>query len=109
MTDKKQRTGQQNKSLHKYCTMLADALNDAGLDMKKTLKPEIEIPWTCQNVKDHLYKPILKALTGKESTIDMDTIDPSAVYEILNRFMGEKHGIIVQWPNREAQRYENMD
>jgi len=102
-------TGQQRKSLHKYCTMLADALNDAGLDMKKTLKPEVEIPWSCQSVKDHLYKPILKALTSKGSTEDMDNIDPSKVYDILNRFMGEKHGITVQWPNKESQRIENMD
>ena len=33
----KQRTQAQNRSLHKYLTMLSDALNDAGLDMKKTL------------------------------------------------------------------------
>jgi hypothetical protein len=108
MKDDKQRTGLQNKSLHLYCTNLANALNDAGLDMKKTLKPEIEIPWTCQSVKDHLYKPILKSLTGKDSTIDMDTKDPSIVYEILNRFMGEKHGITVQWPDKESQSYEAM-
>jgi len=108
MEDKKQRTGLQNRSLHKYCTNLANVLNDAGLDMKKTLKPEIDIPWTCENVKNHLYKPLLKALTGKESTIDMDTKDPSMVYEILNRFMGEKHGIIVDWPSRESQNYEAM-
>lgn len=108
ITDEKQRTIPQNKSLHLYCTLLANALNDAGLDMKKTLKSEIEIPWTCENVKNHLYKPILKALTGKDSTIDMDTKDPSIVYEILNRFMGEKHGITVQWPDRGSQMYEAM-
>jgi len=108
MEDKKQRTPPQNRSLHKYCTNLANALNDAGLDMKKTLKPEIDIPWTCESVKTHLYKPILKSLTGKESTIDMDTKDPSIVYEILNRFMGEKHGIIVDWPSRESQSNEAM-
>lgn len=108
ITDDKQRTRLQNKSLHLYCTNLANALNDAGLDMKKTLKPEIEIPWTCQSVKDHLYKPILKSLTGKDSTIDMDTKDPSMVYEILNRFMGEKHGIVVGWPDKESQHYEAM-
>lgn len=106
--DDKQRTILQNASLHLYCTNLANALNDAGLDMKKTLKPEIEIPWTCQSVKDHLYKPILKSLTGKDSTIDMDTKDPSMVYEILTRFMGEKHGITVEWPDKESQRYEAM-
>ncbi len=106
--EEQQRTPPQNRSLHLYCTLLANALNDAGLDMKKTLKPEIDIPWTCENVKNHLYKPILKSLTGKGSTIDMDTKDPSMVYEILNRFMGEKHGVTVEWPNRNSQDHESQ-
>jgi hypothetical protein len=110
ITDKerKQRTIQQNKALHKYCNDLAVKLNDAGLDMKKVLKPGIDIPWTTQTVKDQLYKPILQALTGKESTIDMDTTDPSIVYEILNRHMSEKFGVSVSWPSREAQMMEEM-
>ncbi len=102
MTDKnnKQRTIQQNRALHLFCEQYADALNDAGLDMKRTLKPEIAIPWTPENVKNHLFKPILKALTGKSSTTKMDTADPSKVCDIINRFMAEKHGISVEWPNR---------
>ena len=42
----KQRTLQQNKALHKYFEILADTLNEAGLDARVVLKPEIEIPWT---------------------------------------------------------------
>jgi hypothetical protein len=109
MKEKKQRSGPQNRSLHKYCTLLADALNNAGLDMKKTLKPEIDIPWTCENVKDHLYKPILKALTGKKSTRDMNTVEPSEVYDVLNRFISEKHGVSVEWPSEESQRMKSLD
>ncbi len=102
MIDKehKQRTIQQNKALHLFCGQYAEALNDAGLDMKRTLKPEIDIPWTPENVKNHLFKPILEALTGKSSTADMDTVDPSKVCDIINRFMAEKYGISVEWPNR---------
>jgi hypothetical protein len=88
--------------------MLANTLNDAGLDMKRTLKPEIDIPWTCKSAKDYLYKPILKVLTDKTSTTDMDNVEPSLVYETLNRFMAEKHGIVVDWPSRESQDYEAM-
>lgn len=99
--ERKQRTIQQNKSLHKFCTNLAIQLNDAGLDMKKVLKPEIDIPWTTNSVKDQLYKPILKALTGKESTIDMDTKEPSLVYEVLSRHLAHKFGIVVEWPSKE--------
>ena len=49
-----QRTTKQNASLHKYFQLLSDSLNDAGLDMRRTLKEEIDIPWTPANVKEHL-------------------------------------------------------
>lgn len=42
--DKRERTLTQNRAIHLWFTMLADALNDAGLDMRTVLKPEIEIP-----------------------------------------------------------------
>ena len=108
MIDDKQRSIQQNKALHKYCNNLAEALNEAGLDQRKVLKPGIDIPWTMESVKDNLYKPILKALTGKESTIDMSTTDPSLVYEVLNRHMGEKHGITVEWPSEESRMLKKL-
>ena len=95
------RTTQQNKSLHKFCELLADALNDAGLDMRKTLKPEVEIPWNKDMVKEHIWRPIQEAVTGKHSTTEMNTLDPSQIYEIINRHMAEKHGISVPWPSEE--------
>ena len=79
--------------------MLADALNDAGYDMKKTLKPEVEIPWTPEMVKEHLWKPIQKIMMDKESTTEMETMDPDEVYRVLDRFMAEKFGISVDWPS----------
>ena len=99
----KQRTPTQNNALHKFCELLAEALNDAGLDMRVVLKPEIEIPWDKTSAKKHLWKPIQKALTEKESTTDADTTDYSKVYEVLNRHMGEKHGIHVPWPSKETK------
>ena len=38
--------------------MIANALNDAGLDMKKVLKPEIDIPWNTATVKEYLWRPV---------------------------------------------------
>lgn len=100
MSEERQRTIQQNKALHLYCTMLSDALNDAGLDMKATLKPEIDIPWTPANVKDNIWKPVQEAMIKKRSTKDMDTVDPSKIYETINRHMAEKFGVSVRWPSR---------
>jgi hypothetical protein len=93
------RTITQNRAMWKYFEMLAESLNDAGLDMRKTLKPEIEIPWTKNSIHDHLWVPIQEAITGKESTTDINTVEPSQVYEVLNRHLAEKFGITVEWPS----------
>lgn len=96
------RTLTQNRAIHKYFSMLAEALNDAGLDMKKTLKPEIDIPWTGESVKSHLWKPILESMTNEKSTTKMNTTDPSAVYETLNRHLSAKFGISVPFPSSRS-------
>jgi hypothetical protein len=98
---KLKRTPQQNKAFHKGCRLLAAALADAGLDAKKTLKPEVDIPWTPEMVKDLLYKPILKAMYGKESTSDMETEEVSEVWKVLNRHLAEKFGVQVPFPSEE--------
>jgi hypothetical protein len=97
------RTIQQNKALHLYCKMLAEALNDAGLDMKKTLKAEIDIPWNKERVKEFLWKPIQEAMTNKMTTTALTTIEPSGIYLVLDRHLSEKFGIHVSWPSNEVQ------
>ena len=96
-------TPQQRKALHLYCDMLAQELNDAGLDMKKTLKPEIDIPWSKLTVKDYLWRPIEQALIGKESTEDMDNVEVSAVYDVLNRHTASKLGVSVPFPDMRGE------
>lgn len=99
----KQRTQTQNASLHVYCDLLAKELNEAGLDMKKTLKPEVDIPWTMQSVKDFLWRPIQKALTKKESTTKPTTKDYVYIYEVLSRYLVQKHGVNVPWPRKKDE------
>lgn len=101
----KQRTPKQNRSEHKLFRLYADALNDAGMDMRKTLKPEtwaeIDIPWTSETFKEHIWKVILKAQTGKDSTTEMTTKEIDEVFETLNRHAGEKWHIHVDFPSKE--------
>jgi len=99
----KQRSGQQNKSLHVYLRMLADALNDAGYDMEKTLKPGTSIPWTDYMAKEYLWRPIQEVMTGKESTTEPKTTDYPEIYETLNRLTAQKFAISLPWPCEETQ------
>lgn len=95
------RTPKQNKALHLFFRLLADELNGAGLDMKKTLKPEIEIPWNEENIKEFLWRPIQKAVLGKESTTELEGGEIDKVYEVLNRHLGDKLGVHVAFPSIE--------
>lgn len=95
------RTGQQNKALHVYFKLVADSLNDAGLDMKKVLKPTIDIPWSPKTIKDYIWRPVMKAQLIKSSSTEMTTVEIDAVYDVLNRHLSEKFGIYVPFPTNE--------
>jgi hypothetical protein len=101
-TEKLKRTLQQNKAMHKYFTMVAESLNDAGYDMKKTLKPEIEISWTPTSVKEYLWKPIQEAMMLKDSTTELHTDQVSAVYNVLSRHLSAKLGVNVSFPSAQG-------
>lgn len=97
----KQRTLRQNRALHKMFTQIAEQLNDSGLDMRRTLKEDVDIPWTPETVKEFMWRPVQKAQLGKESTTELTTKDIDDVFETLNRYLGEKHGIVVLFPSVE--------
>lgn len=107
MDKEKIRTDKQNKALHLYFTHLAEALNENGLDMRKTLKPSIEIPWTPKTVKDYLWRPIMKAQVMKESTTELTTKEIDLVFDTLNRHLSEKFGLSVPFPSIEELMMEN--
>ncbi len=94
------RTDNQNRALHLYFTHLAHELNSAGLDMKKVLKPHVDISWTTESVKEYLWRPVQKAVTGKISTKELDKVsDINEIFDHLSRHLGEKFGIHVSFPH----------
>ena len=98
----KQRTLTQNRAIHKYCSMLAKDLNDAGYDMKKVIKEEVDIPWSEGNAKEFLWRPIQKALGLPDSTTDLATNEVSQVYEVLSKNLAEKFNITTPFPSRHG-------
>lgn len=102
-----QRTLKQNKSLHKYFSLLAEELNNAGLDMKHVLT--VDIPWTPENIKEWIWKPVQKAQLVKESTTELTTAEVNKVYETVNRLMGDKFGIHVPFPSDEESMLQNLE
>lgn len=100
---RKRRTNLQNKALHKFFQQLADALNESGYSVAKTLRHDVEIPWNKNLCKELLWRPVQEAMTGKHSTTELNTVDPSEIYEVLNRHLGERLGVHVEWPSEETR------
>lgn len=100
---KEYRTLQQNKALHLGCQLIADALNDAGLDMREVLKPEIEISWTKQSVKEYLFRPVMEKMFIKKSTTKLEKLrEIEKIWDVIMRHLGEKFGIeYIQFPSTE--------
>jgi urate oxidase len=96
----KTRTLTQNSSIHKYCAQLAEAFNDAGLDMNKVLSEGTSIPWSEEKVKSDIWKVVQLAAIGKESTTKLETNEVSKVYDIVNRHISQTFGIFIPFPSR---------
>ncbi|HEB13358.1 MAG TPA: hypothetical protein ENI13_00075 [candidate division CPR3 bacterium] len=105
----KQRTIQQNKALHVLYELYAEALNEAGLDMREVLDESVDIPWSKDTVKNYLWRPIQKTQLEKSSTTELTTKDIDKVFETLNRYLGEKHGLHVPFPSIEEVMFRQLE
>lgn len=99
------RSLKQNAALHLWCTWVAEALNAAGYDYKRFLHAadyKLDTPWTCALVKDQLWRPVQEAMTQKESTTELNKVEPSDIQEVLMARLTDITGIAdVPWPRRE--------
>ena len=71
----KPRTGKQNNALHVFCRLVAEELNKNGYSVESFFKEGVEIPFSAEIVKEHIWRPIQKAITDKDSTADLTTIE----------------------------------
>lgn len=103
-SENKKRTLKQNDSIHLFCSKLSTELNGKGMYMQLVLKPSYELRWDMKSVKEHLYKPIAKALYGIESTTELDTAQVSEVHKQLMLMLVEKFPEVdyVDFPSQET-------
>jgi hypothetical protein len=93
------RTEQQNKALHLWFRQVAEALASQEFDFREL---KIEIAPTEYLVKEYMWKPVEKAVTGKTSTTQLEKSEVSEIYDILNKALGEKFGIHIPFPEDES-------
>ena len=97
----RKRTDQQNKALHVWYSLIAEELNNAGYDIRKTIRDGVEIPWSSVSVKEYLWRPVQEAYLKKHSTTELKTTDIDKIFDIINRHIGERTGVHVPFPNVE--------
>jgi hypothetical protein len=98
------RTMQQNKALHKWFTMVADALNDRHLPIVKVLK--VDVLWSADSVKELLWRKVQEAVVHKKSTAKLEKKELDKVYDTLNSALAIKFGISIPFPSREAHFFD---
>jgi len=104
----KQRTLTQNKAMWKMFEQLSQMLNEAGLDVRKTLKPEIDILWTKEMINQYMWKPLLKVMFNKTSTTQMTTTEINKVFEVISRHIATKHGLTIEFPSIESMSFTKL-
>ena len=99
--ERAKRTTLQNKAIHKYCSLLSEAFNDAGLDMLTVLKVKSSTSWTMLSVKDVIWRSIQEAMfPEKTSTTQLETGEVSQVYNQIARHLSTEFNITQSFPNR---------
>lgn len=107
-SSEKGKTPTQRNALHKWLEMLADVLNESGFDQtvwfRKYAKAGIAARWSKHSVKEIFYKPVLEAMTGKTSTEQMNTVEPSEVCDVVGQALAQRLGITAPaWPTRYGE------
>lgn len=98
----KKRTSQQNSALHKYFGLLSDALNEKGFGMNKIISGNIEMWWTPLLTKECFWKPIQKAMFGKDSTTKLNkNKEIDMIVDVITKTITEKTGgeVYVPFPS----------
>jgi hypothetical protein len=101
-----QRTTAQNRAIHKYFEMVADALDREGHSVQDVLKlaRKADIRPTPEIVKEVMWKPIQKAMYGTDSTTQLTTAQVDKVYEVMNKFLSEQMEVVhTPFPSRDEQ------
>lgn len=100
--ERKIRTDQQRKCMYGWLDSVATTLNDGGFDMKKTLKPSADIPWTRASAKVFLWDTIQEWLTSMGSSTEITTKECILISEVITRHLGEKLGVTLPpWPTQQ--------
>ena len=97
------KTKSQKDVFQLWCGLLAEQLNDAGLDQRVVLaamKDGFEIPWQGVTIHENLWNPIQAAVIRKAFAKDLPVDEYNNVYNILHKWLSELGWPCPAWPDR---------
>ena len=94
-------TAAQHRSVFLYCDLLSKELNGRGLDMVKTLKAGVDIPWSKESARRFMWQPIQEIKFDKKSLTQLKTHEITKIYDVINRHLSDKFGVYVPFPSKE--------
>lgn len=100
-----QRTDLQNRSLHRWATLMADSMNAAGFQQRAVLNElhqDFEVPWSQEAVKAIFRQVAGIMYPDVESTAELSTTQIQRVYEVVDAKLAEITGIHHEWPSTES-------
>lgn len=97
-------TPSQHAAIWKFCSMVASALRKKGVTLRALLESmrrggEIEV--TKEAVKYQMWAPVQKATTGNESMKALKSNEVGGIYDHINRFLINEHGIHIPFPSKD--------
>ena len=86
------RTSQQNRALHKLFSIIADMLNDLGMQFNYTgvSGRDFETKYNSGIVKDYFWRPLQVHLTGKQSTAELTTQEMNEIFNVICTFFSDR-------------------
>ena len=101
---KRKRTLPQNAALHKYCEIMAEKMNDAGISQKELVgkfRDGFELPVEMHMIKA-IFREVGKAMYQKDSTAKLETVEMQKVYQVVDQRLGEVTGCRAEWPSMDS-------
>ena len=104
------RSSQQNKSLHKYFTLIANQLNDMGQEFcfSGITGKELSMRYTMNIIKEMFWKPIQETMFETKSTTKLTTSQMNQIIDVFTKFFADK-GVVLDFPSVEAMEKNNFD
>ena len=102
------RTNQQSKALHLWCSMLAEAYNERGLDIATVIENyTMDAIWTRESVKEVLIKHILRNVFGKQSTTELLKVgELDKLIDMITKFNAKMEIEYIPFPSVEHEQEE---